>query len=108
LVLKVSIGGIQAAVKKMKQQIEDAEKAAAFVEKQKLVEALRVVTPIDTGEARAGWHVENDAVVNRVDHISKLNQGSSKQAPTFFVERTVLNNTKLRPKGVIVKNIPSS
>jgi len=61
-------------------------------------ETLKIVTPVDTGEARLGW--ENNtfialdgyldgAINNDVEHIVYLNRGSSKQAPSYFIEQVL-------------------
>ena len=57
---------------------------------------LRIVTPVDTGEARLGWGVKHSKnlgqsiatgeLINDVEHIGPLNNGHSKQAPPFFIE----------------------
>ena len=70
-----------------------------------LIEKLVDNTPIDTGEARLGWHREGDAIVNRVEHINILNQGHSQQAPAYFVESTVMKTPALKPNGIIVKEL---
>lgn len=70
----------------------------------KLVENLAKATPVDTGEAAAGWRIEGQSIVNDVAHIEQLNHGSSKQAPAFFVEQTVLAARGVTPSGVIVKS----
>lgn len=82
------------------------KEVAKEVEKVKkdLVNRLRSATPVDTGEARDGWRVEGDAIVNGVGHISNLNEGSSKQAPSFFVESTVLSHPAVKPSGTIVRS----
>jgi len=72
--------------------------------KQNLVEALRRATPVDTGEARDGWRVEGDKIVNDVPHIKQLNEGSSQQAPARFVEQTLLSQRGVSPRGTIVKS----
>ena len=47
--------------------------------------AYEMATPIDTGEARAGYSHELNSdgyvITNTVDHIVALNEGHSKQAP---------------------------
>jgi HK97 gp10 family phage protein len=62
-------------------------------------EALRRVTPIDTGYARSRWgHIvktERDGFVtgiinNDAPYIGILNTGWSKQAPRFFIEKTLI------------------
>jgi putative lipoic acid-binding regulatory protein len=60
---------------------------------------LKIVTPVDTGEAREGWLqvVERSSkgkflsgsIINRVEHISVLNNGHSQQAPKYFIEQVL-------------------
>lgn len=59
---------------------------------------LKIVTPVDTGEARAGWknkkktsvfNKEYGSIINDVEHIVYLNNGSSKQAPKYFIEQVL-------------------
>ena len=69
-----------------------------------LVKKLAEATPVDTGEASKGWKIQGSSIVNDVEHIEYLNQGSSKQAPAFFVEKTVLATRGVTPTGVIVKS----
>jgi hypothetical protein len=63
------------------------------------VDQLRVVTPVDTGEARSGWYSQKvrqldgssgSLIINEVEHISSLNKGSSQQAPKFFIEQVLV------------------
>ncbi len=68
----------------------------------KLINALKDATPVDTGKARDGWQLEDGKIVNHVEHIDELNAGSSKQAPTHFIERTLLAFSEVKPNGVIV------
>jgi HK97 gp10 family phage protein len=61
-------------------------------------ESLARVTPIDTGYARSRWEYkiltingESIGVIsNDADYIDYLNKGSSKQAPPYFIERTLI------------------
>jgi len=60
---------------------------------------LKLVTPVDTGEARLGWFDEIERnryagftggkIINRVEHVQSLNAGSSQQAPRYFVEQVL-------------------
>ena len=59
---------------------------------------LRIVTPVDTGEARAGWKSTtalsrrgevSGVISNPVEHIVYLNRGHSKQAPSYFIEQVL-------------------
>jgi hypothetical protein len=70
-----------------------------------LLNELLHATPIDTGEARSGWtKIErpygND-IINPVPHVEQLNQGSSQQAPQFFIEQVALKYGT--PMGTIVE-----
>jgi len=67
-----------------------------------LVAKLAEATPIDTGEASKGWQRKGNSIVNDVDHIVELNDGSSQQAPRYFIEQTVLNTPGVAPSGNIV------
>lgn len=60
---------------------------------------LVIVTPVDTGKARSGWGVIKSKTIfgsqvgeifNNVEYISYLNNGHSKQAPEFFIEKVLL------------------
>ena len=71
------------------------------------VSTLRVVTPVDTGEARAGWVSKKlkdkngflgGSILNPVDHIVLLNNGSSKQAPRYFIEQVLTKIGILTPE----------
>ena len=54
-----------------------------------IVDSLKLATPVDTGNARDGWHREGTTIVNDVPYITELNRGSSKQAPFHFVEKVL-------------------
>jgi len=71
--------------------------------KVKVMKKLAELTPVDTGEAQRGWRVVNDAIVNEVEHIEELNNGSSQQAPKRFIERALLTDVVVRPNGIMVK-----
>lgn len=87
-------------------RIQLEHKAALRKEKQavakQLVERLKEATPVDTGEAREGWRSEGNSIVNDVEHIAMLNDGSSQQAPSHFIEQVVLSHPGIRPNGSIV------
>jgi len=60
---------------------------------------LAIVTPVKTGKARRGWQSDNvkdidgysgAVIVNDVEYISYLNNGSSKQAPAYFIEQVLI------------------
>lgn len=59
---------------------------------------LILATPVDTGQARNGWQIEDagelTVVQNMVPYIGVLNDGHSKQAPAGFVENVIDDVTK--------------
>ena len=61
-----------------------------------MVVDLKEATPVDTGKARDGWKYDplSKTISNEVDYITDLNQGSSRQAPKWFVEMTLLKYKK--------------
>ncbi len=71
-----------------------------------LLTELKRKTPVDTGEARDSWQrfapsKQVVLITNDADHIESLNDGSSKQAPEYFIERTAVKYG--RPLGLIVE-----
>jgi hypothetical protein len=86
-------------------EAKDAIALAAASKRLECVKALRDSTPVDTGEARDGWRLDEEGnIVNDVDHIDRLNDGSSQQAPSFFIEKTLLARKGIRPSGTIVRS----
>jgi hypothetical protein len=77
------------------------------LEIEEIKRALVEETPIKTGLARASWESHKKGkkfiIENNVDYIENLNNGSSRQAPKFFIERTLLNFGS--PKGILVRKI---
>ena len=85
-------------------ELEDRIKSTQANQIKKAVEALKEATPVDTGKARDGWRYENGAIVNDVEYIDRLNQGTSKQAPARFIEQTLLAQEGVSPSGTIVRS----
>ena len=68
-----------------------------------IVNVLRKNTPVDTGKARDGWRFDGKRIVNDVPYIDKLNRGTSKQAPPYFIESAALSVGQVVPNGTIVE-----
>jgi hypothetical protein len=68
----------------------------------RLIDALKEATPVDTGHARDGWELRDNKIINEVEYIDELNAGHSQQAPSHFIERTLLANGNISANGVIV------
>lgn len=88
-------------LKAVKRKLLEVQEKIVQQKREEAIEKLKASTPVDTGEARDGWHLENGAAVNSVEHIANLNSGSSRQAPAYFIEKTLLLNG-FKPNGTIV------
>lgn len=85
--------------KEIKKEAEKTRKTKIEI----LVKALKDATPVDTGRARDGWYATEDSIRNDVEYVKELNHGTSKQAPSHFIEKTLLSGVGVKPTGVIVK-----
>lgn len=85
--ISIKLKGIRALKNTLDEQIKKLSEEGKDKKVDEMVDALRLATPVDTGKARDGWRVINDVIVNDVDYIDKLNEGTSQQAPSHFIER---------------------
>jgi hypothetical protein len=69
-----------------------------------LLKKLKEATPVDTGNARDHWEYLNGKLINPVSYIKSLNEGSSTQAPAYFIEKTLLSQPGVIPNGTIVQS----
>ena len=104
--MSVRILGLDTVRARLRSEMADAISVGEQRVVGDLIAELKKATPVDTGEARDGWHQEGNRIVNHVDHIDALNSGSSVQAPTHFIEQTILENKDVVPNGVIVTTLP--
>jgi hypothetical protein len=102
--MKIVIKNLDKEFKRLKAEVEDFSKNNLQTKSKELFSDLVNATPIDTGLAQASWEIaesKNKVVIqNTVEYIQNLNNGSSKQAPANFIERTALRYGK--PVGAIV------
>ena len=91
---------------RIEQEVKDIANLDILAKMTYATEQLRIVTPVDTGTARAGWEQltipEQDGTVggiikNDVEYISVLNDGHSKQAPKYFIEQVLVQIGILTP-----------
>ncbi len=105
---------IKLKIKNIDQEFNRINKEAAKLTQEQsrkiskqLLNELVEKTPIDTGLARASWKLKENRnvfeITNSTEYIQYLNEGSSKQAPAFFIESTALKYGK--PLGTIVQKI---
>ena len=89
----------------IKQIAAEFQNEITLLEKKKRVEGLariKAATPVDTGAARDSWQIKRDKIVSDSDYMIDLNHGTSQQAPTHFIEKTLLTDPQLTPNGTIV------
>jgi len=78
------------------------------IETKNLERDLARQTPVLTGLAQRSWSMTDLGedrgllIKNAVDYIDELNEGSSSQAPSHFIEATALKYGS--PVGAITKN----
>lgn len=96
------VKGVQLTMKSISAEFKNLVQEGKLREMDQLVNELKEATPVDTGEARDGWHHDGKSIRNDVEHLKYLNEGSSKQAPAHFIEQTVLAHKGVSPSGVIV------
>jgi hypothetical protein len=105
MTVKIALKGINSEFKKIEKEQNKEIQTKLLITANTMKADLVSKTPIDTGEARAGWSVIpglfGPSIVNNVNHIEHLNNGHSKQAASLFIERTALKYG--RPIGTIVK-----
>jgi len=101
--LEIKVKGRRLAMLELERELTKKSEQKSKLKRIQLKEALKAVTPVDTGEARDGWYVDGKSIENNVEHIDQLNEGSSKQAPPYFIERTLLAHKGIRPSGIIVR-----
>lgn len=89
---------------KFKEDVSNFVQKELRVKEEILIDMLKEATPIDTGKAREGWTVTDEGLENDVEYISELNDGTSKQAPARFIEKTLLAHRDVTPSGIIVRN----
>jgi hypothetical protein len=87
--LKISVTGTNKVMRNLEREKDSLHTRVA----QDILEVARSKTPIDQGQARRGWRLENRSrskhIVNRVPYIDLLENGRSKQAPNGILGPTV-------------------
>jgi hypothetical protein len=89
----------------LKKEMDEQINSAKDLIVKKLIKDLKEETPVDTGAARNGWKYNGSSIINKTPYIDDLNRGTSKQAPSYFIEQTLLKSLAVRPNGVIVSNL---
>ena len=105
---EMKLKGIEAELERVRKQINSTKLQIVEKKCKQMLNELVEATPVDTGKARDSWNITHTGnpsspaiISNEVPYISRLNEGSSKQAPAHFVERIALKFGK--PVGQIVQ-----
>lgn len=100
------MSGINTAVLQLRKKLCNTSEERLLNRSTAIIHELAESTPVDTGLASKSWYsISRDGKVfirNDVPYISRLNSGSSAQAPAYFVEKIALQYGK--PVGSIVRN----
>lgn len=106
--MKVNLKGLKELKNKIQTEFENQSGEKAKTVSKTVIAKLKENTPVDSGEARDGWSLIQEgktfSIANEVEHISLLNEGHSMQAPSHFVEMTVLQVPNVKPNGVIIRS----
>lgn len=103
--MKITLENVDATFKDLLKKHETLSKEEARKRVKEMTHELASDTPVDTGYAKSRWNTievgnvfvtENDA-----PYIEYLNQGGSKQAPAYFIERVALKYGT--PLGIIAE-----
>ena len=102
--IAISLKGLEETFLKAETDLAKAQQEQLRKESYRLLNALKVATPRDTGKAAESWKISRRLrsyeIFNDVPYLPELNAGSSKQAPSHFIERTALRYG--RPRGLLV------
>lgn len=103
--IKLTLKNIESEFKRINSDYQKEISKSHLRVSEQLEKELVTKTPIDTGLARSSWKREIKSnsidITNNIDYIQYLNEGSSKQAPAYFIESTALKYGK--PLGTIVQ-----
>lgn len=88
----------------LQKEFDAQVKAKKTKQLDKIVDKLQEATPVDTGYAESRWRHDGTKITNDADYIDDLNKGTSKQAPSYFIEKTVLSIPGVHPSGTIIRH----
>ena len=99
----VRVIGIETSLSRLEQDIETEINTQLSTAVNAAVRDVRIATPVDTGRAQRSWDLKRNlskrvgnltlnsyTVENDTSYIQYLNEGTSAQAPTRFIETTFL------------------
>jgi len=104
--ISLTVIGFEREMRRIEREIEVRTKIDVNSKILYATNQLRIVTPVDTGEARSGWTSTPantllgesvGTISNDVEHIVALNNGHSRQAPRYFIEQVLMKIGLLTP-----------
>lgn len=104
--IKVSLKNVEAEFSRIRKEVKAEASKKLIPIAAAIVKELKEVTPVDTGNARDKWSLNGNVIYNTAPYIINLNEGSSKQAPSHFIEAVCMKHGK--PKGAIVTIYPDT
>ena len=111
--ISLKIKNFKNELNNIKTKVKETSETEIRKECGKLLNELIEATPIDTGFAREQWRLVKSVdpkyfleFQNSAPYIHYLNMGTSKQAPKYFIEKTVLKRAK--PIGIVVQIDPDT
>lgn len=92
--MRIRIKGLSDTFKRLSVELSKTETVNLQREASKMLIELEAATPVDTGLAKESWSLDDQGsrviISNDTPYIQYLNEGSSKQAPSHFVEQIAL------------------
>jgi hypothetical protein len=98
----IKIKNINSVLAAVKVNIKETRDNTAILVTNSIKDKLASATPVDTGNARAGWKVVDGNIVNEVEYIADLNNGLSPQAEARFIEAVIISDNRVKVNGIIV------
>lgn len=96
--IDLDVRDFQTEIKRIEQEVQSIANDSIEERIKYGTRQLKLVTPVDTGEARSGWEFRinrttggyyDGTILNNVEHIVYLNDGHSSQAPQYFIEQVL-------------------
>jgi len=111
----IKVQNIKAEFNKLEQELKTEAATKSDLVILDAISDLRDATPKDSGFAADSWYFqkegkdlltgyENYSLTNSAPYIETLNNGSSRQAPKRFIEKTLFKY--FESDGIVVKVIP--
>jgi hypothetical protein len=103
--MKMIVKGVRSTLAMLELKTSELTEKQLKKTVRRMTKDLSYETPVDTGKARDSWSSscrgKRCSIRNNTEYIEHLNEGSSKQAPKYFIEATCLKYG--RPLGIVVQ-----